>query len=262
MNGTVLKSAAGLVLCAAALASAPAAVDLTFETGDTNVLGNPTFSGSTINITADSLTYSTTQFNTIMNPVDGTPGVQSAEITFTFGTDIPTISGAPGSFVRVTDADPTGRHLLSARAPSGGIGIYFLYDGSAGPVKMALSVREEPVDTGGNETYEQTDWITVTGDSEWQHAYWSFATDMATELATASAGFQDNESWPMQIAFGDGIYDGDVGEATAFEAILFVPIPGSTSTSGPFMIRVDDIYTGTEHDPLFPASASNWHLLE
>jgi len=224
---------------------ATAGIDLSFEPSDTNLLQAPDFSGTTVNITVGTTTVpDATVHNTILNPIDGTEGTACYTTQITFTTDAPDPGNAStsGAFVRITDF--TDRHALSNASASGGIGLYVLYDGAAGPMQIGLALREEPVGTANNETYEGTTYKTLAGSPDWQYFHWDYATEIVNDA---------NSNWSVAVALGDGVYDGgDGGDTPQFEAVLLRPIAGQTSTSAQATLHFDDIHTGPAHSPLFP----------
>lgn len=233
--------------CLLATGFAPAAVDLSFEPSDSNLLQYPSFSGSNRGISGGTATATNRPWyadsNDTLNPADGTAGFGSYRTTFQFTTSTNDISQA---FLRITDAND--RHTLSAPEPEGGIGIYVKYAGGAGPIRLALAIREDPVSTGGNEIYENTTWVTLQGSNDWQYFWWPFATGMDADPTT---------SWSVGNALGDGVYDGAAGEGTKFEAILLAPIAGATRAGAPINILFDDIHTGARHNPVAPPNIAD-----
>lgn len=229
------------------VATAFAAVDLSFEATDTNLLQYPSFSGSNRGITSGTAAVTTRPYfgdnNNTLNPIDGAPGTACYKTTFMW-TSVSNIQEQ--AFLRITDAND--RHTLSDPAPTSGIGIYVKYSGGAGPLRIALTIREDPTATGDNEIYEQTKWATLQGSDNWQYLYWDFATGMNADFA---------DSWPVRNVLGDGIYDGAVGEATKFEAVLLTPIEGRTHANEPINILFDDIHTGPRHTPIAPPDLSD-----
>lgn len=244
MKRTILLTVALMLASGAAMA----AVDLSFEAADTNTLGEPDFSGSTMGIgkgtAADTVYSDTTDFNGTLNPIDGTAGVACYKTTFNLTTDAPATS-----FLRITDANST-RHLLSAPAASGGIGAYVKYDGAAGNIEVAVSIREEPVSTGANEVYETTKWKVLSGSPNWQYLYWSFTADIVSDPVN---------SWAQANGLGDGTYDGGTGAPT-FEAFHVRPITGVTTVATDIVLKLDDIHTGVQHTPIVPTAVNNWAL--
>ena len=249
MKKHILMTAAMMLAAGAAMA----AVDLSFEASDTNVLSNPTNSGSTSGIamgtTTDTVNTNTADFNNTLNPINGTTGVACYTTVFNFTTDVPGFTTGQG-FVRITDAAT--RHVLSAPAATGGIGAYVKYDGAAGNVQIALSIREETVATGNNETYETTTWQTLSGSPNWQYFYWPFSTGIVSDVAN---------NWAQNIGLGDGTYDGgDVGDAPLFEAFHVRPIQGTTTIGTDITLKLDDIHTGVQHTPIVPTAVGSWAL--
>jgi hypothetical protein len=234
--------------------SAGAAVDLSFEASDTNPLQYPAYSGSThaiqLGTPTETETSTTEDANDTLNPSDGTAGTACYKTTFQFDTDVVGTGEDTNTdpFVRITDfssAAGESRHLLSDPSTSGGIGLYIKYDGNAGDLEIAVSIREEPVSSGDNEVYETTTWKTLSGASGWQYFHWAFASELAT----------GTDAWGQLIGLGDAVYDGGGGgtDAPEFEAVHFRPITGTTLPLTDITVYIDDIHTGTPHSPLVPA---------
>ncbi len=240
-----VKNLFAAALCASIAGSGFAAVDLSFEAADTNLLNGPGFSGSTIGIEAGSSgAPSATQSNDQLSPGDGTQGTQSQEIVFQWSTDDPATS-----FIRMTDFSD--RHLLSDPADTGGVGLYYLYDGAAGDMEINIGLREDPTSSGDNEVYENMVWKTISGGPNWQYLYWDFATETDSNAST---------SWAISIALGDGVYDGgDVGDAAAYEGVFLRPILGTTATLTNVNLFLDDIHSGTQHTPL-NSTVGEWEM--
>lgn len=235
------------LILAIAVGSAFAGQDLTFEPSDTNLLQYLTFSGSTGGITggtgASTEQSTNVDHNYILNPADGVEGSYCYQSTFSWNDDVAWPAGT--TLVRATDFPD--RHLLSSPEASNNIGIYVRYNGSAASMEIALSIREEPVGSGNNETYETTTWKTLGGQFHWQYFTW----DLTSEIVSS----EDN--WGQAIGLGDGIYDGgEPGDATAFEAVMLRPIPGVTIPNNIIVIRWDDIHTGGVHSPNYPSVTS------
>ncbi|MFH0793089.1 MAG: choice-of-anchor D domain-containing protein, partial [bacterium] len=213
------------------------AVDLDFDTR--GYLRYPTYSPTTSGITGGTRDETLSGFgddhNDRLNPVDGIMGLKCYRTVFAF-TDPSDAWPGGGTLVRVEG----GHSSLSHPASGSGIGCYVKYDGSAGDIEIALTIRDDQ-DFFGRYEQETTTWKQISGSPEWRHLYWPFATSI----------INSPDNWGMVAGGGDGVYEGgNPGEDPEFGSVMVRPIPGVTQAGMNIDLRIDDIYTGVKHNPL------------
>ena len=233
------------LFCAASLLSAPVfaqTVELDFEADETDTLEYPGYSGSTTGIEATPTGEPT--------DVEAYTGTQAYEGHFTWTT---ISNDQTQALVRITDAGG-GRHVLTETTSTDRIGLWIKYDGAAGPMKLAMVVREA---THG--TYEGTTWTELSGSTEWQHFYWGFTDDIVDDTDASDEG---DMNWGQTVGGGGQSYNGDGsldtsgGQDIELEAVLLRPIEGSTTSGTEVVLFIDHIYTGAPE----VTSTQDWEL--
>ncbi len=211
----------------------------------------PAYSGSTQGISDSAIEYTTERTNTRLDPSVGEPGSFSMKYTWTWDSlDQFGAANSSAPFVRCTTYPE--RIALPQR---NALGFYYFLPSSTGNVDIGLTVVESPTDTGDNETYEGTEWFSLSPESYWQYLYIDFST----------TAWDDPDNWVAIFieSLGDGVYDGDseAADEPTIESLNFRCAASGTETD--FIIYIDDLYDGDEQTPAeLPTASYGWELYE
>ena len=203
----------------------------------------PGYSGSTAGISDSAQEFTDAFANDRLDLSKGTPGSFSMLYTWTWDETSTVANGDNGwsPFVRCTAAST--RYDIPNTDPAvtdGGLGYYFYLPESVGSMETAMVTREDPSDTGDNETYEQTTWKQIDGAGYWQYIFWNLGSEIEDDPI---------QSWTINIELGDGVNDcnTETADESKAEAILFRLVPGESNAA--VEIYIDDCHDGVEHTP-------------